>query len=240
MANKDNKNGFKNFAVLSAEVSDVELKESAGGNKYKVAKATLTGIAYKGEEGNQYHPVIDVLAFKKAKKFLKPGHMKLLGSLGYSEWENDDGETVRQVKLIARSISPMKDEDKPKSFVQLSLRAWADAESRVSQTSGELWTSVRASLSMGKDEDGEYRPSLWLTLKAFTRNGDDSLPSALGDVQKGDHINANGGLTCEEYQERLYWGVFLNDFEYRDFDGAADEGDEEEYTEEAELEAIPD
>jgi hypothetical protein len=242
MTKHDNQNSFKNFAVLSAQVSEVALKESASGNKYKAAKATLTGITCKDANGNPYHPVIEVLAFKKARKFLRPGHMKLLGSLGYSEWENEDGEAQRQVKLIARSISPMQEGDSPRSFVLLSLRAAKDAESRLSQTSGELWTSVNTSLSMGKDEDGDYRPSLWLTLKAFSRGGDERLPLALGELVKGDHIHAKGGLTCEEYQGRLYWGVFLSDFAYRNFDGAqtVSANDQQESIEEAELEAIPD
>lgn len=242
MTKHANQNGFKNFAVLSAQVFEVALKESASGNKYRVAKARLTGITCQDADGSAYHPVIEVLAFSKARKYLRPGYMKLLGALGYSEWENEDGQVQRQVKLIARSISPMQEGDSPRSFVLLSLRAARDAESRLSQTSGELWTSLSTCLSMGKDEDGDYRPSLWLTLKAFSRGADDRLPVALGELVKGDHIHAKGGLTCEEYQGRLYWGVFLSDFAYRTFDDAQTVNaiDQPEFIEAAELEAIPD
>lgn len=240
----NNNSEFKNFAVLTAEVSGVELKESASGNKYKTAKATLTGITYEGEDGTQYHPVIEILAFKKAKKYLKPGPKLLMGSLSYSEYEDDDEEIVRRVKLIANSIKPRKEGDQERNFAHLSLRIGKNAETRISQKTGDAWASVRAALSMGKDEDGDYRPSLWLTLKAFTRNGDDEFVYEVGDLQKGDHIHVKGGLTVDEYQGRLYWGMFLNTngFEFRNFDNVGDDkADKEEVNEDIEeLEAIPD
>lgn len=65
---------------------------------------------------------------------------------------------------------------------------------------GRVWTRARAFLSMGKDKDGKYKPSLWLTIKAFvSRDGDDSLPYALNSFDKGDLVTVKGRLAYEEY-----------------------------------------
>jgi hypothetical protein len=167
--------------------------------------------------------------------------MKICGPLSYSEWEDKDEEIRRAVKIIARSITPVApaEQHKPRNLVQLSLRVGADAETRISSRTGAPWTSVRAALSMGKDDTGAYRPSLWLTLKAFTRKGDDSLPYTVGDLVKGDTINARGGLMVEAYQGRLYWGVYLSQCEHRHFDGA-NAAQVDASIEESNLEAIPD
>jgi hypothetical protein len=239
-------NGFNNFAILSAELSDIEVKDSAGGKKYKQAKATLLGITYKGKDEEQYHPTITLLAFNGAKKHCKPGRVKILGNLSYSEWKNGDGETISQVKVIASFIEPEKTDAKPKAYCKLTLRIGKDAETRMSNNTGQPWVSARASLSMGKDEDGDYRPSLWLNLKAFTRQDESNIDFVyeVGDLVKGEYIDAAGGLTCDEYKGRLNWGVFLNTdgFEFHDFDDTGeDAGDEEEVIEGAEaLEGIPD
>jgi len=239
----DNKTNFKNFAVLTGTVSDVESKESSSGTRYKVANLTATGITYTGEDGHSYHPVIEVLAFKGARKYLQPGGKVLTGRLSYSEYEDDDGEMVQQVKLIAATIRPRKEGDRERAFANLTLRAGKDAETRISSTTGLPWTQLRAALSMGKDDGEVYRPSLWLTLKAFSgRDGsNEDFVYRVGECQKGDYVDAKGGLTAEAYQGRLYWSLFLNTdgIETHDF-GDDKSGDEEEFEAEREWAAIPD
>jgi len=243
-----NNNGFNNFVVLSAELSAIAVKDASNGKKYKTANATLLGITYKGEDGLAYHPTVTLLAFNGAKQHCKPGRVKIMGQLSYSEWKNDQDEKVGQVKVIANFIESEKEDAKPKAYVKLTLRIGKDAESRMSPNTGLPWVSVRASLSMGKDEDGDYRPSLWLNLKAFTRQDESNIDSVyqVGDLLKGDYVDAAGGLTCDEYKGRLNWGIFLNanGINTHEFDDTGEEvaDDEEEFMEEdAEaLEAIPD
>ncbi|MCD4672208.1 MAG: hypothetical protein K8R77_06060 [Anaerolineaceae bacterium] len=242
-----NSNGFNNFAVLTAEVSDIEVKEARNGKKYKVGKATLLGLTYTGEDGQEYYPVIDVLVFNGAKKHLKPGKVKLVGNLSYAEWEDGNGNKHSQLKVIANYVEAASEDERAKAFCKLTLRVGKDGESRLSSKTGNPWASVRASLSMGKDEDGQYRPSLWLTLKAFTHNGNEDFVYSVADLAQGEYIDVSGGLSCDEYKGRLNWGLFLNNngFVYHDFDSAGDaDGAEEEAIEEAEeleeLEAIPD
>ena len=58
---------------------------------------------------------------------------------------------------------------------------------------GRFWARLRAFLSMGKTEDGEYKPSLWLTVKAFDKDGDESLPAKLATLAKGETVRVRGG-----------------------------------------------
>ncbi len=66
---------------------------------------------------------------------------------------------------------------------------------------GRPWATARAFVSMGKDKNsGEYKPSLWLTVKAFTtKDGDDTLPNALNAFEKGAIVTVAGRLAYEEY-----------------------------------------
>jgi single-stranded DNA-binding protein len=83
--------------------------------------------------------------------------------------------------------------------VLLTVRVGTEPEARTSK-SGNLWAKARVSLSMGKNEDGSYKPSAWLTAKAFTHEGDASLPEALGALKKGDYVTLTGRLAYEEYE----------------------------------------
>ncbi len=67
-----------------------------------------------------------------------------------------------------------------------------------------MWARLRAYLGMGKTPDGKaYKPSLWLTVKAFaTQAGDESLPGALIALPKGDRAVFSGHLGYEAFQDR--------------------------------------
>lgn len=243
---QNNTNGFNNLVVLSAILEDVKVKQASSGEKYKEAQATLLGITYKGENDQDYHPVITVLAFNGAKKHCTAGRVKLIGQMSYSEWQKD-GETHSMVKVIASFIETESEDAKPKSYAKLTLRVGKDAETRLSNNTGDPWVAVRAALSMGKDSDGDYRPSLWLTLRAFTRQDQSNIDFVyeVGDLVKGNYVDAAGGLTCDQYKGKLNWGMFLNTDGIADhvFDDLSNEDvdGEEEFMEQREyLEAIPD
>jgi hypothetical protein len=47
-------------------------------------------------------------------------------------------------------------------------------------------------LSQGKDARGNYKPSLWLTVKGFaSKEGDETVPQALGALSKGVALRSN-------------------------------------------------
>lgn len=69
-------------------------------------------------------------------------------------------------------------------------------------SNGNLWASVRAFLSQGKDAQGNYKPSLWFTVKAFTtKEGDAAAPKALQAVNKGEKFTIKGRLGLEEWAD---------------------------------------
>jgi single-stranded DNA-binding protein len=91
------------------------------------------------------------------------------------------------------------------NFARLTVRLGTTPEKRTA-ASGQLWTRARVAVSMGKRADsgandaGEsYKPSLWLTAKAFTRQGDSSLPEALAALEKGALATLSGRLAYDEY-----------------------------------------
>jgi hypothetical protein len=53
-------------------------------------------------------------------------------------------------------------------------------------------------LGQGKDSSGDYKPSLWLTVKGFTsKEGDETVPRALVELRKGDLVTVTGRLIYE-------------------------------------------
>ncbi len=86
------------------------------------------------------------------------------------------------------------------NFARLTVHIGAQPTMKVT-TDGRPWATARAFVSMGKDKNsGEYKPSLWLTVKAFTtKDGDDTLPNALNAFEKGAIVTVAGRLAYEEY-----------------------------------------
>lgn len=83
--------------------------------------------------------------------------------------------------------------------VRLTVRLGTKPE-LLKSASGRLWAKARVALSMGKDKTGHgYKPSLWLTAKAFTRQDDARLPEALAALPKGALVTVLGRLAYEEY-----------------------------------------
>ncbi len=88
-------------------------------------------------------------------------------------------------------------------------------------------------LGIGKDDKGAYKPSLWMTVKAFSRDNDETLVNKLAGTAKGSLVTVSGRLTYEAFtdkegQERVSTGLVASKIE--DFDSAAaeTEGDEAE------------
>ena len=79
-----------------------------------------------------------------------------------------------------------------------TLRVQDDAEIR--DVAGKQVARVRASKSQGKTKDGEWKPSIWFDVEAWSSNkwayGD------LAGLKKGQYIVAQGRLSMREYQSK--------------------------------------
>lgn len=92
---------------------------------------------------------------------------------------------------------------RPSNWVVLTLQAAKDGEGRYS-SGGRPWASVRAFLSQGKDKDtGEYRPSLFFSVKAFGEEGEEpqGLVNAIQNLRKGDRFTVKGRLGLEQWTD---------------------------------------
>jgi hypothetical protein len=181
-------NQVANFAVLTLNIQTIEVKQPQQGESYAVAQAVLPM-----GEGRPEMP-FRLIITNRLVKVLKPGKtFTLLGQLGYEE---QDGQPVYL-------FFPYKFEgaERPRNFAQLTVRAGQDAEGRYT-AAGNFWSRVRAAFGQGKDPEGNWRPSLWLNAKAFTRNGDERLPAVLNALSKGDLFKVSGRLAYEVYEGR--------------------------------------
>ncbi len=85
------------------------------------------------------------------------------------------------------------------NYAKLTVRVGTTPEARTA-ASGQVWAKARVAVSMGKAaESKDYKPSLWLTAKAFSRDGDASLPEALAALEKGTLVTLSGRLAYDEY-----------------------------------------
>lgn len=91
--------------------------------------------------------------------------------------------------------------NRPSNFVILTLQAVKDGEAKYA-ASGTPWASVRAFLSQGKDKDtGEYRPSIFFTVKAFGDDGGTTgAVDAIGALSAKDRFTVKGRLGLEQWQ----------------------------------------
>jgi hypothetical protein len=175
---------FKNFAVFTVDISSVEQKTSKEGKPYAVAAATLPM--------EKDAMPLRIVALNGIAASIVAGQHTLVGRLGYDE---KDGKST--VVFFPTKVEPAPSDGKLRNYVNLTLRAGQDAESRYSDA-GNFWTRVRMALSQGKDASGNYKPSLWLTVKGFTsKEGDETVPQALAKLNKGELASITGRLAYE-------------------------------------------
>jgi hypothetical protein len=176
---------YKNFAVFTVDISSVERKISKGGQGYALASATLP--MQKGE------PMpLRIVGLDGIATAIIPGKSTLVGGLGY---DVKDGQGT--IVFFPTRIEPAPEDGKLRNYVYLTLRAGQDSDCRYSEA-GNFWGRVRMVLSQGRDLNGNYKPSLWMTVKGFTdKDGRDTVPLALSDLRKGDLATITGRLIYE-------------------------------------------
>jgi len=189
---------FKNYLALTAQVSGVEHKTSKSGKPYALATATVI------QNEGQPPLTLRVVALDKVGEKLADGVHTLVGRLGYDEDHEGQGTLV----LYPTRIEAVPAEGKRRNYANLTLRIGTEPYAAYSPA-GRFWARLRAFLSMGKTEDGEsYKPSLWLTVKAFDKDGDESLPAKLATLAKGETVTFTGRLAWEVYNERGNLSLF--------------------------------
>jgi len=176
---------LKNFAVFTVDISSVEQKTSKEGKAYTIASANLPM-----EKGD---PVLmRIVALDSMAACIVTGQSTLVGRIGYDE---KDGQGL--LVIYPTKVEPAPSDGKLRNYVNLTLRTGQDAESRYSEA-GKFWGRVRMALSQGKDASGNYKPSLWLTVKGFTsKEGDETVPLALSRLRKGNLATVTGRLAYE-------------------------------------------
>jgi hypothetical protein len=176
---------LKNFAVFTVDISSVEQKTSQTGHVY------ATGCASLPMQRGEAMP-LRIIAMDPFAGSLDPGTFTLVGRLGYEE---QDGQGT--MLFFPTRIEPAPTDGRYRNYVYLSLRAGQDSDCRYSAT-GHFWGRVRMALGQGKDAAGNYRPSLWLTVKGFTsKEGDETVPRIMAGLRKGDRAAVTGRMLYE-------------------------------------------
>ena len=203
---------YKNFAALTLTIETVEVKESKKGEKYAVAQATLP-------MGEGVPPMpFRVIVTNGLTKVLKAGKtFTLLGRIGYEEKDEQP--------VFLFFPTRFEESEKARNFAMLTLRVGQDPEGRYTPA-GAFWCRARMALSQGKDQRGEWKPSLWLTVKAFSREGDETLPQALNSAEKGSLITVSGRLAYDVYEEKANVSLILSKIESSGEPAAQESNDE--------------
>lgn len=90
---------------------------------------------------------------------------------------------------------------KRQNFVSMTLQAAGEGEVKYA-ASGKPWGKIRGFFSQGKNnQSGEFRPSMWFTVKAFSKTEQlEGAVAAMQNIAKGDKFTAKGKLELEEWE----------------------------------------
>ncbi len=139
-------------------------------------------------------------------------------------------------------MATKSNKNRPSNYFIITARAYRSNEDSggVQLTkNGQPIAKCRASISMGKDKEGEYKPSMWVELVGFTREGDDpnEVTEAVGALEAGDYVTVKGRFAMEEWTgdddvTRQSFTIWVQSIEPFSFDNGEDQKDEEEDEEE--------
>jgi len=139
-------------------------------------------------------------------------------------------------------MATKSNKNRPSNYFIITARAYRSNEDSggVQLTkNGQPIAKCRASISMGKDKEGEYKPSMWVELVGFTREGDDpnEVTEAVGALESGDYVTVKGRFAMEEWTgdddvTRQSFTIWVQSIEPFSFDNGEDQKDEEEDEEE--------
>ena len=135
-------------------------------------------------------------------------------------------------------MATKSNKNRPSNYFIVTARAYRSNEDTggVQLTkNGQPIAKCRASVSMGKDKEGEYKPSMWVELVGFTREGDDpnEVTEAVGALEAGDYVTVKGRLAMEEWTgdddvTRQSLTIWVQSIEPFSFDNDEDQDEEED------------
>ncbi len=221
------------------------------------AFATMRGYNYTGKrKEEQTHPSMffDVKAYSRddtispfvqeVADIAKGEKVTVNGRFGFRQWVSQSGIQKEALDIIASSVEeydPKDKESRPSNFVMLTLKVHIkpdDAPLSFTQT-GKAMAKVRAHLSMGKDGNGEYRPSFWCNVLHVSKDENpDEVINALCDLKHGDYFTVKGTLVREEWTGKdaegndvprhgySIWANSIEPFHWDDDSAAAGEQEE--------------
>lgn len=108
-----------------------------------------------------------------------------------------DGANRQNLVVFVDQVKPVEEGKEPSAWVNLTLRTIKDGHFAYT-SAGKPWVGTRASMSQGKDRDGEWKPSFFVDVKYFAKEETDGLPEALSS--KGVRFDAKGFLEVEQYE----------------------------------------
>lgn len=182
------------------------------------AFATMRGYNYTGKrKEEQTHPSMffDVKAYSKddtispfvqeVADIAKGEKVTVKGRFGFRQWVSQSGIQKEALEIIASSVEeydPKAEGARPSNFAMLTLKAHVkedDVPMSFTQ-GGKAMAKVRAHLSMGKDGNGEYRPSFWVNVLHVSKDENpDEVINAISNLEKGDYFTVKGTLVREEW-----------------------------------------
>ena len=121
----------------------------------------------------------------------------VFGDLAYEEYTTKEGEKRQNLVVFVDQAKEPEEGKQPSCWVNLSLRTAKEGHFAYTGA-GKPWIGSRASMSQGKDRDGNWKPSFFLDVKYFGQDENDALPEAL--IEKGVRFDAKGFLGVEEYE----------------------------------------
>ena len=171
------------------------------------AYATMRGYNYTGkrkEEQTNPSMFFDVKAYSKddtvspfvqeVADIAKGEKVTVKGRFGFRQWVSQSGIQKEALEIIASSVEeydPKDKETRPSNFAMLTFKAHIkpdDVPMSFTQ-SGKSMAKVRAHLSMGKDGNGEYRPSFWCNILHVSKDENpDEVINAICDLKNGDYF----------------------------------------------------
>ena len=196
-------NPFSNFVVFTVDTEEIASRTAKSGKTFSEGWAHHV-------QTDESDLIFKLLAFGDVQ-IPSNQTVTVLGKLGYEEKEGE-----RTPLIFVDKTEKFDPQRGPRDFVKLTVRVHDRGELKYSQN-GRAWCVLKGFVSMGKDAQGDYKPSFWVRVKAFAKDVDgafdESLPMALNSFEKGDLLTIAGSLMVSYYEDRAYYEIITRQIE---------------------------
>lgn len=196
-------NPFHNFVVFTVETEDIATRNAKSGKPFSEGWAHHV-------QADEADLIFKLLAFGDVR-IPSNQSVTVLGKLGYEEKEGERTPLIFVDKT--EQVDPQRG---PRDFIKVTLRVHERGDLKYSKD-GRAWCVLKGFVSMGKDAQGNYKPSFWVRVKAFAKEEegafDESLPMALNSFEQGDLLTVSGSLMVSYYEDRAYYEIIARQLE---------------------------